>query len=87
MVFKHEYLKSNYNNGNISYELLIRKNTIISNLGKYEPIQKYTEKPISIKLYEILNTSQRVSTLYYRSIVYIFLNKIKETFKVRAKED
>jgi len=53
-------------------------------LGKYEPIQRYTEKPISIKLYEILNASQRVGTFYYKSIVYTFLNKIKEAFKIRG---
>jgi len=56
-------------------------------LGKYEPIQKYTEKPIAIKLYEILNASQRVSTFYYKSRVYTFLNKIKEVFKIRTKKD
>jgi len=34
-----------YNNGNVSYELLIRKNTIISNLGKYEPFKNIQRNP------------------------------------------
>jgi len=28
---------NNYNNGNVPYELLIRKNTVITTLGKYHP--------------------------------------------------
>jgi len=71
----------------VSYELLIRKNTIISNLGKYEPIQKYTEKPVSIKLCEIFNVSQRVSTFYYKSIVYTFLKKLKIKLKKHLKSE
>jgi len=53
---------TSFNKGNVPYELLIRDNTIISNLGKYEPKQSFEEKPLPIKLNEILNTTQRIST-------------------------
>jgi len=61
-----------FNNGNVSYELLIRKNTIISNLGKYDPIPSLNEEPISIKLSEILHTTQRISMLF--QYMYTYLN-------------
>ncbi|CAL1685166.1 unnamed protein product [Lasius platythorax] len=50
---------ANFNNGNLSYELLIRSNTIILDLGKYEPSQTFKEA-IPLKLNEIFNTSERV---------------------------
>jgi len=53
---------SNFNNGNVPYELLIRSNTIISNLGKYEP-SLMLNKPIPVKLSEVLNTSGYISKL------------------------
>lgn len=56
---------ANFNNGNVPYELLIRNNTVISNLGKFKPIQIYEDKPIQIKLSEILNATQRVSMFHY----------------------
>jgi len=49
-----------YNNGNVPYELLIRKNTVISNLGKYHPKLEHVA-PQRITLSEILNTSQCIS--------------------------
>ncbi|XP_070157973.1 uncharacterized protein [Polyergus mexicanus] len=51
---------ANFNNGNVSYELLIRNNTVVTNLGKFEPICTLNDKPILTKLREILNTSGRV---------------------------
>jgi len=51
---------STFNNGNVSYELLIRTNTIITNLGKYIP-NHINDTPVPTKLCEIFNTSRRVS--------------------------
>jgi len=48
-----------YNNGNVPYELLIRKNTVISNLGKYPKLEHVA--PQRVTLSEILNTSQCIS--------------------------
>lgn len=55
---------ASYNKGNVPYELLIRKNTIIANLGKYELEPNFEDKPVSIKLNEILNVTQRISMSY-----------------------
>ncbi|XP_070171020.1 uncharacterized protein [Polyergus mexicanus] len=51
---------TNFNNGDVSYELLIRNNTVVTNLGKFEPICTLNDKPVLTKLREILNTSGRV---------------------------
>ncbi|KAL0098957.1 hypothetical protein PUN28_020900 [Cardiocondyla obscurior] len=50
-----------FNNGNVPFELLIRSNSIITNLGKYEPTTNFIENPITIKFTEIFNTTQRIS--------------------------
>lgn len=63
---------SNFNNGNLSYELLIRSNTIISNLGQYEPSQTIKEA-IPIKLNEIFSTSERVCELLRYIYIYILI--------------
>lgn len=60
----------NFNNGNVQYELLIRNNTIISNLGKYEQCQ-VLDKPTPSKISEVLNISVLVS--YYFCYMYIYL--------------
>lgn len=73
----------NFNNENVSYELLIRNNTIITNLKQYEPSQTFKEAiPVILIINEIFNISKRVCKLcYFYSYVYaicIFLNsKIK----------
>ncbi|XP_071652868.1 uncharacterized protein [Temnothorax longispinosus] len=46
-----------YNNGNVRYELLIRKNTVITNLGKYYPKLEQIN-PKKVLLNEVANTSQ-----------------------------
>ncbi|XP_026828252.1 uncharacterized protein LOC113562612, partial [Ooceraea biroi] len=50
---------SNFINGNVQYDLLIRSNTVISNLGDYEPNQ-ILSTPIRIKINEILNVSGNI---------------------------
>jgi len=54
---------NNYNNGNVPYELLIRRNTVITTLGKYHPKLEQIA-PQRVKLSEILNTSQYISKFY-----------------------
>lgn len=65
---------ANFNHGNLPYELLIRSNTIISNLGKYEPSQTFKEA-IPVKLNEIFNTSERVCELlcYIHILILIYI--------------
>jgi len=54
---------NNYNNGNVPFELLIRRNTVITTLGKYRPkLEQIT--PQRITLNEVLNTSQYISKFY-----------------------
>ncbi|XP_036141279.1 uncharacterized protein LOC118645060 [Monomorium pharaonis] len=55
---------ASFNNGNTPFELLIRKNTIVSNLGKYEPTSNLEIEPMAIKLNEIINATQRISKFY-----------------------
>lgn len=54
-----------YNNGNVPYELLIRKNTIINNLGKYNP-KFISLNPQKVLLSEAINTSECISKFYMR---------------------
>jgi len=54
---------NNYNNGNVPYELLIRRNTVITTLGKYHPKLEQIA-PQRVTLSEILNTSQYISKFY-----------------------
>lgn len=63
---------ANFNNGNLSYELLIRSNTIILDLGKYEPSQTFKEA-IPLKLNEIFNTSERVCELLCYIYIYVLI--------------
>lgn len=51
---------NNYNNGNVPYELLIRKNTLLTTLGKYHPKIEQID-PERITLSEVANTSQCIS--------------------------
>lgn len=63
-----------YNSGNVPYELHIRKNTVLSNLGKYEleNIQNNTAaKPV--ELCDVLNTSGERICMFYNIIVYIII--------------
>ncbi|XP_025265607.1 uncharacterized protein LOC112638324 [Camponotus floridanus] len=43
-----------FNNGNMPYELLIKSNTIISNLGKFEPMEIVDTTPETIELSDVL---------------------------------
>lgn len=61
---------SNFNNGNDPYELLIRNNTVISNLGKYT-LNNTSDKPTPVKLYDVLNVSGNISKLL--SLLYLYL--------------
>ena len=45
-----------FNNGNVPYELLIRSNTIVSNLGKYI-LNVASNAPKRVELSDVLNTS------------------------------
>ncbi|XP_011858676.1 PREDICTED: uncharacterized protein LOC105556203 isoform X2 [Vollenhovia emeryi] len=47
---------TNFNNGNVRFELLIRNNTRISNLGSYQ-MNLMETTPISVNLSDILNVS------------------------------
>lgn len=53
------------------FELLIRKNTVVSNLGKYEPV-KTERKPIPIELHNILNSTEPVSTFLHK-LLYSYI--------------
>ncbi|XP_012540302.1 uncharacterized protein LOC105838919 [Monomorium pharaonis] len=44
-----------YNNGTVPYQLIIRGNSVVTNLGNYE-----LTKPIPTKLCQVLNTSGRI---------------------------
>lgn len=51
-----------FNNGNMPYELLIKSNTTISNLGKFEPMEIVYTTPEKIELSDVLNaTKNRIS--------------------------
>lgn len=52
-----------YNNGNVPYELLIRKNTKITNLGKYHPKLDQID-PKRVTLNEVVNISECISKFY-----------------------
>ncbi|KAM0735786.1 hypothetical protein ACS0PU_009747 [Formica fusca] len=49
-----------FNNGNMPYELLIKSNTIVSNLGIFEPISSLDSIPEPVELCEVLNTTKRI---------------------------
>lgn len=56
---------SQYNNGNVQYELLIRSNTIISNLGIYEPSEtNIINNPKAVEISKALNNSDYISKFY-----------------------
>jgi len=61
-----------YNNGNVPYELLIRKNTVITNLEKYHPKLEHVT-PQHVTLSEILNTSQCISKFCVVIYIYIYI--------------
>jgi len=65
---------SNYNNGNVPYELLIRHNSIITNLGIYEPNNTSTNKSIPTELSNIMNTSGYISKFIYLYYFYVYIN-------------
>jgi len=51
-----------FNNGNMPYELLIKSNSTISNLGKFEPIKILDTTPEKIELSDVFNaTKNRIS--------------------------
>lgn len=50
---------SHFNNGNVQYELLIRSNTIISNLGYYEQT-KIDKKPKATEISDVLHVTGRI---------------------------
>lgn len=74
---------TNFNNGNVPYELLIRTNSLVSNLGKYEPNHIFNDNPKSVKLSDMLNTSERVSEFHYLYLhlkLYLFLIFLSSIF-------
>lgn len=54
---------NSYNNGNVPFELLIRRNTIINKLGKFSP-KCEQNAPERMTLSEVGNTSQRISKFH-----------------------
>jgi len=59
-----------FNNGNVPFELHIKSNTIVSNLGRYEPTNTTNIKPEYVELKDILNSSRRISTFYTVSYMH-----------------
>lgn len=57
-----------FNNGNTTYELLIRSNSIIDNLGQYEP-KIAIHNPVPIQLSEVLNNTECIGKFY---LIYQF---------------
>ncbi|XP_024877221.1 uncharacterized protein LOC112458045 isoform X2 [Temnothorax curvispinosus] len=51
---------SQFNNGNVPYELQIRSNTIVSNLGKYKLLCSSDIEPENVQFSDVLTTSTRV---------------------------
>lgn len=58
-----------FNNGNMPYKLLIKSNTIISNMKIFDPISYLDTLPESIELCDVLNTTKRISK--YSFIIFI----------------
>jgi len=66
------------------YELLIRHNTSVSNLGKYEP-STYSDKPILTDLYHVMNSSGRISKFGYQYFFTAFYtNNRQRKMKTRV---
>lgn len=62
-----------FNKGNVHFELLIRNNTVISNLGRYEP-NIINIKPKTTTINEVLNNNfQRISELYLYTYIHMFV--------------
>jgi len=75
MVYKYEDQKCQITIMAIPYELLIRHNTVITNLGIYEPNNTFTNKPIPTELSNIMNTYGYISKFLYL-FFYIFFKQI-----------
>jgi len=54
-----------FNNGNVPFELHIKSNTVVSNLGKYEPTNIRNIKPEYIELNDTFNSSQKYISKFY----------------------
>lgn len=61
-----------FNHGNVSFELLIKSNTIISNLGKYKP-KTINIEPIITSLNNVINTTECISKFHIKLLVFYFL--------------
>lgn len=57
MVCKQKPKMTQYNNSNVPFELHIRKNSTISNLGKYELLNALNLKSEPTELCDVLNNS------------------------------
>ncbi|XP_071582010.1 uncharacterized protein [Temnothorax nylanderi] len=70
-----------FNNGSVPYELLIRSNTVITTLGKYELENSLDVEPEHIKFSDVLNTSTRVILEGYikTNFAIIYNNKLNKT--------
>jgi len=66
-----------FNNGNMPYELLIKSNTIVSNLGIFDPISYLDTLPESVELCDVLNTTIRISKysfiIFFNNFFIIFI--------------
>ncbi|XP_036139526.1 uncharacterized protein LOC118644643 [Monomorium pharaonis] len=51
---------SQFNNGNVSFELQIQNNTLVSNLGKFQIMSSNNTKPNRVQLSDVLNTTKLV---------------------------
>lgn len=63
---------ANFNNGNVPYELQLRSNTVICNLGKYELISSNVQ-PEQVKFTDVVNTSTCVSKKVFHDLIFIIL--------------
>jgi len=74
MAYKHEDQKCLITIMAIPYELLIRHNSIITNLGIYEPNNTSTNKPIPTELSNMMNTSGYISKFIYLYYFYVYID-------------
>lgn len=62
-----------FNNGNVPFELHIKSNTIVTDLGRYEPTNISNSKPDFVELRDVLNISRRISEFYINNLIYNIL--------------
>ncbi|XP_011706314.1 PREDICTED: uncharacterized protein LOC105461514 [Wasmannia auropunctata] len=66
-----------FNNGNVSFELQIQSNSIVSNWGKYKPIRMIEEEPELVKMENLLNTVKPIIIKGYVKTNFTSVNNKK----------